>query len=123
MLLGASSQLTDTPVNLKAITSGGNERSGVPAEAVLLAFTDAVVTDSAELASARAALFAELGSLALVDAAGVIGNFERMTRIADGTGIPLDARMADATEEIRAALGINGFGSADITLAERATEP
>ena len=38
-------------------------------------------------------------------AAGVIGNFERMVRIADGTGIPLD-RIVDAmTSDFRAEFG------------------
>ena len=64
-----------------------------------------------EIAVARNLVRSELGSEALVDAAAVIGNFERMVRIADGTGIPLDAAVNVATEEIRAELGIDAFAS------------
>ena len=34
-----------------------------------------------------------MGVAAMVDAAAVASNFERMVRIADGTGIPLGDRM------------------------------
>ena len=46
-----------------------------------------------------------------MDAAGVIGNFERMVRIADGTGIPLD-RIVDAlTSGFRGELGLDDLDS------------
>ncbi len=51
----------------------------------------------------------------MIDAAAVIGNFERMTRIADGTGIPLDDMMAALTVDIRAELDLNSFSSAGYT--------
>jgi hypothetical protein len=49
----------------------------------------------------------KLGVEALVDAAAVIGNFERMTRIADGTGIPLGDTLAAVTVDIRRDLGLD----------------
>lgn len=52
---------------------------------------------------------------AMIDAAAVIVNFQRMVRIADGSGIPLDAPMAMITAEIRDELGINEFSSANLT--------
>lgn len=51
----------------------------------------------------------------MVDAAGVIANFQRMVRIADGTGIPLDEPVAMLTTDIREELGLNHYGSADRT--------
>ena len=42
-------------------------------------------------------------------------NFQRMVRIADGSGIPLDAPMAMITADIRDELGINEFSSANLT--------
>ena len=54
---------------------------------------------------------------ALVDAAAVIGNFQRMVRIADGTGIPLDKPVAMISADVRDELKLNEFGSADLTPA------
>jgi hypothetical protein len=65
-----------------------------------------------EIAKARDRVRAELGPAAMIDAAAVIGNFERMVRIADGTGIPLDTPVNVATESIRADLGIDQFEAA-----------
>jgi hypothetical protein len=45
----------------------------------------------------------------MVDAAGVVSNFERMVRIADATGIQLDERMAALSQEVRDALQLERF--------------
>jgi hypothetical protein len=45
----------------------------------------------------------------MVDAAGVVSNFERMVRIADATGIPLDKRMERLSREVREALHLERF--------------
>lgn len=50
-----------------------------------------------------------MGPEAMVDAAGVASNFERMVRIADATGIPLDERMAKASKDVREALELERF--------------
>jgi hypothetical protein len=68
--------------------------------------------DEASRAAARQGLLDALGPEALVDAAAVVGNFERMTRIADATGIPLDPPVAALTQDIRVDLGLDDFGSA-----------
>ena len=49
---------------------------------------------------------------AMVDAAGVASNFERMVRIADSTGIPLDERMEVLSREVRDALQLERFAAA-----------
>jgi len=46
-----------------------------------------------------------------VDAAAVVSNFERMVRIADATGIPLDAPVNAMTADLRADLGIDDYDS------------
>ncbi len=47
----------------------------------------AAMLHSSYLAEARERLRNALGEAALIEAAAVVGNFERMTRIADGAGI------------------------------------
>ena len=87
--------------------------SGVAHAEILLDFAEAAVAgDDQTLATARSQLLEALGPEALVDAAAVVGNFQRMVRIADATGIPLDAPMQLLTEDLRAELGLDRFGSA-----------
>ena len=71
--------------------------------------------DDAALDEARDALEAACGSEGLVDTAAVVANFQRMVRIADSTGIPLDNGMTAFTAGIREELGINGYASASNT--------
>jgi hypothetical protein len=86
--------------------------SGVEHGEVLLDFAEAMVgEDSAALAQARNTVVHILGPAAMVDAAGVAANFERMVRIADATGIPLDDRMATLTQEVREALHLERFAA------------
>ena len=86
--------------------------SGVEHGALLLAFSDAVVgDDDTALAAARAALIAVAGTEALVDAAGVASNFQRMVRIADATGIPLDVPLEVASKDLREDLGLGRFAA------------
>jgi len=47
----------------------------------------------------------------MVDAAAVIANFQRMVRIADSTGIPLDEPVLMMTQGIREDLGLNEFSA------------
>jgi hypothetical protein len=67
-------------------------QSGVPHERELLALAEAMVRGGdAEMRAARAAAVDAIGPDAFVEAAAVASNFERMVRIADAAGIPLDA--------------------------------
>ncbi len=83
--------------------------SGVGHEQALLAFADAAVGATKQLAAARSAVLRELGEAAMLDAAAVIGGFDAITRVADGTGIPLEEAKAEATAEWRAELRIDDF--------------
>ena len=77
---------------------------------ILIAFAEAMVgDDDAALIHARQAVIEVLGPAAMVDAAGVASNFERMVRIADATGIQLDARMEALSREVRDQLGLERF--------------
>ncbi|MGI9324990.1 MAG: hypothetical protein ACR2PZ_07210 [Pseudomonadales bacterium] len=114
-MLRASSESSQTKVNLRDLIVGSESATADPsANAIegsneLLAFAEAAVTGDEDLPARRNAVIDRLGAEAMVEAAAVIGNFERMTRIADGTGIPLDDTMAAMSTDIRAELGINDF--------------
>jgi hypothetical protein len=117
MLLRASSEMSGNKVDVGAVVDPSiAAESGIPDAALLIAFSDAVVgNDEAELERARASLLDAVGFEGLVDAAGVVGNFQRMVRIADGTGIPLDAPLLALTADLRRDLAINDYSSADNT--------
>jgi hypothetical protein len=105
--------MTGKDLDLHAVTAGEFAGSGVAHADALVAFAEAIVgDDDGALASARAELLDETGPEALVDAAAVASNFMRMVRIADSTGISLDAPMALMSQDLRAELGIDRFGSA-----------
>ncbi len=67
--------------------------------------------DDRTLEHARARVVDEMGGEALIDAAAVASNFERMVRIADSTGIPIDGMMVAVSEDVREELELSRFGS------------
>jgi hypothetical protein len=119
LLLRASSEISGREVDLRAVTDGNRvAESGVVNAAALIALADGMVGDGEEaLASARKRIIDEMGPAELVDAAAVASNFERMVRIADATGIPLDDPVEIMTSDVREDLGINRFTAAANTPA------
>ena len=100
-------------MDFAAITQGASGKvAGVDHGAELIAFADAVVARSPEVGAAREAVQKSLGDAEVVDAAAVIANFQRMVRIADGTGIPSDGPMDAISADLRHEIGINDFASA-----------
>ena len=87
----------------------GHGGSGVAGDADLLAFADAALDAGDGLAAARRAVVARLGAEGMSDAAAVIAGFDAITRVADGSGIPLEPPKAEATAEWRARLGIDDY--------------
>ena len=84
--------------------------SGIPQGGLLVEFAEAVLgSDDQHLARVRLKLTETLGTDALVDAAAVVANFNAIDRIADATGIPIDAERVELTADLRAELGINAF--------------
>jgi len=63
------------------------------------------------LAAVRDEVVERMGGAALVDAVAVSANFHMMTRIADGTGTPIDEGTAAMSEQIRAEIGVDGYVS------------
>lgn len=112
-MLRASIEYHGRQGDLRAVTQGSKlGDAGVPHGERLAAFAEAAVDgDAAQLATARDALREAAGSEALVDAAAVVGNFQRMVRIADGTGIPVDTAVRTLSEDFREELGLEGFAT------------
>ena len=110
-MLRASIEYHGRDGDLSIVTEGTKAGDGgIPHGEKLAAFAEAaVVGDSAQLASARDDLRAAVGSAGLVDAAGVVGNFQRMVRIADGAGIPVDTIVRTLSEDFREDLGLDDF--------------
>ncbi len=114
MLLRASGEISGNPVDLQVVTGSENAAaSGIAHADALVAFAEAVVgDDDVALATARQTVRDRLGPEELVDVAAVAANFQRMVRIADGTGIPLDGAMDLLSADLRSEIGVDRFGSA-----------
>ena len=78
-------------------------------EAELLAFADVAIDPAGQPETQRAALIATIGQEGMIDAAAVIAGFDAITRVADGSGIPLEPPKAQASAEWRASLGIDAY--------------
>ena len=101
-------------VDVRAVDGGEYaDQSGVAHGRELLAFAEAIAArDENAIRTTRDALSTAAGVDAMVDAAGVAANFQRMTRIADASGIPLDKHVMVMTHGIRKQIGAERFGSA-----------
>jgi hypothetical protein len=98
---------------VSALTSEERADVGVTNETLLNNFVEAAVRRNQPLlAEAREALELKAGTDALVDAAAVIGCFQRLNRMADGTGIELDEQMVMMTASLRDELSIDAYYSA-----------
>jgi hypothetical protein len=113
-MLSLSADITESDVNLQMINGDETAASGDIAHGTaLMKFAEAVACrDESVLASARSTLLQEAGAQVLVDAAAVAANFQRMVRIADSTGIPLDERSAALADSTIKELDLTRFDSA-----------
>ena len=108
-MLRASANASGTEVDLRAIAGGAGD-GGVAHGRLLAGFAEAVLgDDEARLTGIRGRLREALGDAALVDAAAVVANYSALDRVADATGIPLEAAKEAATAGLRAELGIDAL--------------
>ena len=116
-MLSLSADITESDVNLQMINGDESATGGdVDHAAALMKFAEAVASrDEVALASARSELLEQAGAEVLVDAAAVAGNFQRMVRIADSTGIPLDEMSAAMSHGVVNELDLRRFSSDDNT--------
>lgn len=113
-MLSMSADLTHTDVDLQMINGDENAAAGgVEFARELMRFAEAVASgDEEALKQSRDELHEAAGNEVLVDAAGVAANFQRMVRIADAAGIPIDERNMTFTADVRAELDLERFGTA-----------
>ena len=99
-MLSWSSETTNTPVDVRAVTDPTVDPL-IPGGVALLRYADAVVAQSTEeIRTTGETLGGDLGLAGLVDAAAVVGNFQMMNRVADGTGIPVGRGMRIRNAEL-----------------------
>jgi hypothetical protein len=114
-MLSLSMNMSDREVDLELINgvesdSGGGLEFGNE----LMKFAEAIAGRHGQaIAAARETLHAIAGPSVVIDAAAVAANFQRMVRIADSTGIPLDEANMSATLEIQQSLNLRRFESAN----------
>lgn len=88
----------------------GTSTVGVAHATLLGAFAECALATACEpLGTLRTRLVEAIGEAGMIDAAAVVGGFDGITRIADATGIPLEAPKAEQTARLRATLGIDRF--------------
>ena len=108
MRLRVSGTDTGADYGLEVVMNGVADGSGLPHAAELNAFVEAICSHDAEAAAlARRAVVAAMGERAMVDSAAVIASFNAYPRMADATGIPLEAGKATATAGLRDELGLD----------------
>ncbi|MDE0952425.1 MAG: hypothetical protein OSA45_14230 [Halioglobus sp.] len=113
-MLSLSADIAQQDVDLQIINGQGNDDILHGHE--LMQFAEAVARrDNTALQTSRNALLEAAGSQVLVDAAAVAGNFQRMVRIADATGIPVDGLMNALSGSITEELDLHRFASAQHT--------
>jgi len=113
MALRGSAQKGGKEIKLEAVMGQEADDCGIDNARALIAFVETFINrDAAALAQARTVLVGEMGSDAMIDAAAVAANFQRMVRIADATGIPIDPQVSQMTRDIQQQLGLRRFPSA-----------
>lgn len=106
-----SSQAQNKEINLDVVTQGNESSldSHIPHSKPLVEFAEAIVGRiPQEIEASRNALVEQMCDQAMIAAAGVASNFQRMVRIADATGIPLGS-FEEMSVDIRDELGLNEF--------------
>ena len=118
-MLRASAKTNQTEIDLQSIRGSANSATkGIEFGSLLLRFAESVARrDTATIAASRNALLESAGPLVVVDAAGVAANFQRMVRIADSIGIPVDDMNTELGQQVRAELKLEEFASAQNTLS------
>lgn len=117
MALRVNAQAKEKDIDILLVRSeDSSDDGGIDYGQNLVKFVDAFMTRDPEILSqAREDLCQSMGPAGMVDAAAVAGNFQRMVRIADCIGIPVDESRMEMTAGLREELHLNEFHSAENT--------
>ena len=117
MMLSLSAKTTETAIDLQMVNgSSASDTQGIPYANELTGFAEAIAQrDTAKIERTRNELADVAGDVVMVDAAAVAANFQRMVRIADSMGIPLDDDEIEAGASVREELELSRFASAQNT--------
>lgn len=116
-MLSLSAEISQASVDIQLVNGESTSGDGDVAHARALAdFAGAIaLRDDAALVQSRNSLEQQAGPEVVVDAAAVAANFQRMVRIADCTGIPLDTATGAMSAGVRKQLDLGRFSSAQNT--------
>lgn len=120
-MLRVSALSNETEIDLQAVNGDAESAAvGIEFGPELMRFAESLASRANDLDRHRDALLEAAGPAVLVDAAGVAANFQRMVRIADSIGIPVDANVAggELRQQVREELGIERFASARNSLID-----
>jgi len=116
-MLSLSAKTTETAIDLHMVN--GSSASGsqeIPFASELANFGEAIAErDTGKIGRNREELLHAAGELVMVDAAAVAANFQRMVRIADSMGIPVDEKNVEVGAGVRQELDLGRFASAQNT--------
>ena len=118
-MLRVSMKQTERDIDIQVINGQTDSVADVAFANELPTFAEAVASfDESALSDARNALFDAAGGEVLVDAVGVAGNFQRMVRIADSMGIPVDQPTEnEISNQVREELDLFRFKSAQNSMS------
>ena len=110
-------EITGEDIKLDGLTDPScTNIEGIAHSDALLVFANAFMGDDKSALSKSVEMLAQkMGADCAVDAVGVASTFQRMDRIADGTGIPADAPTAIMHEDLAKLLGTDQYHSAGNT--------
>ena len=114
-MLSLSADASNTQVDVQVVNGQGDGEIPLGRELMKFAQAIAVRSSTDDLVQARNALHSAGGNDVVVDAAAVAANFQRMVRIADGTGIPVDPIMQSLSGGLQEALNLRRFESSQNT--------
>ncbi|MFT5210252.1 MAG: hypothetical protein ACI9CE_001977 [Flavobacterium sp.] len=110
-MLRVSANKTESDIDINMIMgSEAASHSDIQYARELVQFAGSLASrDESALKEARDALFSQAGPSVLVDVAGVAANFQRMVRIADAVGIPVDSNDNEMSNQVRSDLDLYKF--------------
>jgi len=118
-MLRASALTTQTNIDIQCINGDvDSAEKNILYGPLLLAYAESIANRiKPAITATREALDRAAGSQVVVEAAAVAANFQRMVRIADSIGIPVDNMNTELGQGVRAELALENFASAQNTLA------